>query len=157
MFCMIGELQTQQTFSGGELVEWFFATSFFCSLLIVGTDLELFRKAMAAAAGFYKLSLSVPRPSIVAQKPRFPYCHSGESSFLLPPSPPEKREKGKDNGKEHSVWPMPGLTTPSPQPPLMRNQTPLPPNVSDKDVGPNTISDTFRARTLHHPCALKME
>ena len=30
-------------------------------------------------------------------------------------------------------------------------------NVSDRDVGPDTISDTFRARTLHHPCALKME
>ena len=30
-------------------------------------------------------------------------------------------------------------------------------NVSDRDVGPDTISDTFRARTLHHPCPLKME
>ena len=30
-------------------------------------------------------------------------------------------------------------------------------NVSDRDVGHDTISDTFSARTLHHPCALKME
>ena len=30
-------------------------------------------------------------------------------------------------------------------------------NVSDRDVGPNTISDTFPTRTLHHPCPLKME
>ena len=30
-------------------------------------------------------------------------------------------------------------------------------NVSNRDVGPNTISDTFRARTLHHPFPLKME
>ena len=35
--------------------------------------------------------------------------------------------------------------------------TPFIYNVSDRDVGPDTISDTFRARTLHHPCALKME
>ena len=30
-------------------------------------------------------------------------------------------------------------------------------NVSDRDVGPDTISDTFRARTFHHLRTSKME
>ena len=30
-------------------------------------------------------------------------------------------------------------------------------NVSDRDVGPDTISDTFRARTQHHHHTLKMK
>ena len=33
----------------------------------------------------------------------------------------------------------------------------LVPNVSDRDVRHDTISDTFRAQTLHHPGALKVE
>ena len=32
-----------------------------------------------------------------------------------------------------------------------------PTNVSDRDVGPDTISDMFRARTRHHPCILKLK
>ena len=51
----------------------------------------------------------------------------------------------------------PGAAPATTAPLAAGNPTPLPPNVCDRDVGPDTIPDTFRARTLHHPCPLKME
>ena len=72
-----------------------------------------------AAAGFSYMTLSRPRPALptVAGLPDLPL-----------PSPPEKRNKGKYKGKEHSVRPAPGLPAPPPpQPPVARTRAPLPP------------------------------
>ena len=95
-----------------------------------------------AAANFTGISLYRPRPALstLVGLPN-----------LLCPSPPEKRNKGKDKGKVHSVWPAPGLTAPpSPRPPPTRTRTPFPPLAPPPVTGPEGVFSGVEGRCAPH-------